>query len=77
MKYIDQIPLPMLIIIALTLGLAPFSPQPHVVEKLAMLFNGTLSKPIDIFDLLLHGTPWVLLAIKLIRLGMVQMKGTD
>ncbi len=67
----------MLIIIALTLGLAPFSPQPHVVEKLAMLFNGTLSKPIDIFDLLLHGTPWVLLAIKLIRLGMVQMKGTD
>jgi hypothetical protein len=47
------------------------------VEKLAMLFNGTLSKPIDIFDLLLHGTPWVLLAIKLIRLGMVQMKGTD
>jgi len=77
MKYIDQIPLPMLIVIALTLGLAPFSPQPHVVEKLAMLFNGTLSKPIDIFDLLLHGTPWVLLAIKLIRLGMVQMKGTD
>ena len=77
MKYIDQIPLPMLIVVALTLGLAPFSPQPHVVEKLAMLFNGTLSKPIDIFDLLLHGTPWVLLAIKLIRLGMVQMKGTD
>ena len=77
MKYIDQIPLPILIVIALTLGLAPFSPQPHVVEKLAMLFNGTLSKPIDIFDLLLHGTPWVLLAIKLIRLGMVQMKGTD
>jgi len=77
MKYIDQIPLTMLIVIALTLGLAPFSPQPHVVEKLSMLFNGTLSKPIDIFDLLLHGTPWVLLAIKLIRLGMVQRKGTD
>jgi len=76
MKYIDQIPLTMLIVIALTLGLAPFSPQPHVVEKLAMLFNGTLSKPIDIFDLLLHGTPWVLLAIKLLRLAVLQMKGT-
>jgi hypothetical protein len=76
MKYIDQIPLTMLIVIALTLGLAPFSPQPHVVEKLAMLFNGTLSKPIDIFDLLLHGTPWILLAIKLLRLAVLQMKGT-
>jgi hypothetical protein len=76
MKYIDQIPLPVLIIIALTLGLAPFSPQPHVVEKLAMLFSGTLSKPIDIFDFLLHGTPWVLLALKLVRLGMLQMKET-
>ena len=76
MKYIDQIPLPMLIVVAATLGLAPFSPQPHVVEKLAMLFNGTLSKPIDIFDFLLHGTPWVLLALKLVRLAMLQMKET-
>ena len=67
----------MLIVVAVTLGLAPFSPQPHVVEKLAMLFNGTLSKPIDIFDLLLHGTPWVLLAIKLLRLAVLQMTGTD
>lgn len=77
MKYIDQIPLPMLIIVALTLGLAPFSPQPHVVEKLAMLFNGTLSKPIDIFDFLLHGTPWILLVIKLLRLGAIQVKGKE
>ena len=75
MKYIDQIPLPVLIVIAVTLGLAPFSPQPHVVEKLAMLFNGTLSKPIDIFDFLLHGTPWVLLVVKLVRLGLMQVKG--
>jgi len=55
MKFIDQLPLSVLLLIALTLGLAPFSPQPHVVEKLAMLFNGELSKPIDIFDLLMHG----------------------
>jgi len=75
MKFIDQLPLSALLLIALTLGLAPFSPQPHVVEKLAMLFNGELSKPIDIFDLLMHGTPWVLLAIKIVRLGVVHMKG--
>jgi len=47
--------------------LAPFSPQPHLLEKLQMLFAGTLSKPIDIFDLFLHGTPLVLLAIKTVR----------
>ena len=75
MKFIDQLPLSALLLIALTLGLAPFSPQPHVVEKLGMLFNGELSKPIDIFDLLMHGTPWVLLAIKIVRLGVVHMKG--
>lgn len=74
MKFIDQLPLTVLIAIALTLGLAPFTPQPHVVEKLGMLFSGSLSRPIDIFDLLLHAAPWVLLAIKLMRMGVIQMK---
>jgi hypothetical protein len=74
MKFIDQLPLTVLIAIALTLGLAPFTPQPHIVEKLGMLFSGSLSRPIDIFDLLLHGTPWALLAIKLIRLGVIQLQ---
>ena len=74
MKFIDQLPLMVLIAIALTLGLAPFTPQPHVVEKLDMLFSGSLSRPIDIFDLLLHGGPWVLLIIKLMRMGLLQMK---
>ena len=74
MKFIDQLPLTVLIAIALTLGLAPFTPQPHIVEKLGMLFSGSLSRPIDIFDLLLHGTPWALLTIKLIRLGVIQLQ---
>jgi hypothetical protein len=74
MKFIDQLPLTVLIAIALTLGLTPFTPQPHIVEKLGMLFSGSLSRPIDIFDLLLHGTPWALLAIKLIRLGVIQLQ---
>ena len=67
MKWLDKIPFPTLMIIAILLGLAPFSPQPHLLEKLQMLFDGTLSKPIDIFDLFLHGTPLVLLAIKTVR----------
>ena len=69
-SFIDRTSLIAFLIIALTLGLAPFVPQPHVIEKITMLFNGELSKPIDIFDLFLHGTPWVLLAVKLFRLGL-------
>jgi hypothetical protein len=65
--WIDRAPLGVFLVIALTLGLAPYTPEPHVWEKLKMLFAGTLVRPIDIFDLLLHGTPWVLLALKIYR----------
>ena len=59
---------PMLWLIAsLTLGLAPFSPEPHVWEKLQWVFSGAQGmKLIDWFDLLLHGTPWVMLIISLV-----------
>ena len=58
----------MVIIITLTLGLAPFNPEPHVVEKITMLFNGELARPVDIFDLFLHGTPWILFSLKVLTL---------
>jgi hypothetical protein len=53
-----------LIPVAIVLALMPVYPQPHLLEKLQMLANGSLSKPIDIFDLLWHGWALVLLAIK-------------
>ena len=65
MKWLDKIPLAMLLAVAVFLALAPFSPEPHLWEKLKMLFEGTLVRPIDIFDLLMHGAPLVLLALKL------------
>ncbi len=68
MAWLDNIPLGPLVIIAVLLGLAPFAPQPHLFEKLGMLFTGTLTRPIDIFDLFMHGTPVVLLALKLVRM---------
>jgi hypothetical protein len=68
MNFIDRTDIRFFIIASLLLGLAPFVPEPHIWEKLKMLADGTLSKPIDIFDLLLHGTPWVLLIIKIMRL---------
>jgi len=61
----NRIPLSLLIVLCLMLGLAPFTPEPHLWEKLKMLASGELNQPIDIFDLLLHGTPWLLLVIKL------------
>ena len=69
MNWIDRAPLGILVIAALTLGLAPFVPEPHVWEKLKMLADGSLSRPIDIFDLVLHGAPWVLLGLKLVRVA--------
>jgi len=64
-EFLAKIPFHILLLISLTLGLAPFVPEPHVWEKLKMLADGTLSRPIDIFDLFLHGTPWVLLILKM------------
>ena len=45
----------------LTLGLAPYYPHAHVWKQLVNLAHGTLTEPIDIFDLVLHGTPWLAL----------------
>jgi hypothetical protein len=66
-NWLDRQPLIIFVIAALTLGLAPFVPEPHLWEKLRMLMAGTLSRPLDIFDLLLHAAPWALLLLKLYR----------
>jgi hypothetical protein len=68
MKYLDLISFRMAIIMSLALGLAPFVPMPHIIEKLAMLAAGDLTQAIDIGDLLFHGVPWVVLVAKIIRL---------
>jgi hypothetical protein len=65
-RRLDAIPVIYLILASFTLGLAPFTPEPHIWEKLKMLAGGTLSRPIDIFDLILHGLPWLLLILRLI-----------
>jgi len=46
----------------LTLGLAPYVPEPHIWGKVRWLAGGGAGMQlIDWFDLLLHGLPWVLL----------------
>jgi len=65
--WLDNIPWSALIIGAILLGLAPFAQEPHLLEKLRMLFTGQLSRPIDIFDLFMHGAPTLLIVWKLLR----------
>lgn len=67
MGWLDRMPLGWLLVIALWLAVAPIQPEPHLIEKWRMLMQGTLSRPIDIFDLLLHTVPLVLLATRLVR----------
>ena len=64
-NFLRIIPTFQLALISLMLGLAPFVPEPHLLEKLKMLVAGDLIKPIDIFDLLMHATPVTLLVLKL------------
>lgn len=68
MQFLDSIPMSFVLLACLTLGLAPFFPEPHIWEKLKMLFAGDLRKPVDIFDMLMHGVPWLVLLAKLARL---------
>jgi len=49
---------------SLLLGLAPFVPEPHLVEKIRWLFTGHPFRPIDVFDLFLHGTLPTLLLVR-------------
>ena len=63
-RLFDRIPFSLLALLCLTLGLAPFTPEPHLWEKLKMLAGGTLTDPVDIFDMAFHGTPWLLLILK-------------
>lgn len=48
------------LIFSLTLGLAPFYPEPHILGKIRWVAGGAVGmQPMDWFDLVLHGAPWV------------------
>lgn len=74
MKLLDRIPIWILLVLAIALGIAPPGAQPHLVEKLTMLGNGTLVRPIDIFDLVLHGIFPVLLVARLARMAYLKVQ---
>lgn len=61
---IKGLPYPLLIIMSIFMALAPFQPEPHLVQKFDMLMAGNLTKPLDIFDMLWHLLPASLLVVK-------------
>lgn len=67
MKYIDAIPFPLLIVMTVFMLGAPFVPEPHLVEKMRMLAQGILTKPLDIFDVFWHLLPATLLTLRIVR----------
>lgn len=63
------------LIIALTLGLAPFTPEPHLLGKIRWIAGGGIGMGgMDYFDLSLHGTPWLWLLIRLFQWGLTLTK---
>ncbi|WP_425099726.1 RND transporter [Tropicibacter sp. S64] len=64
-RVLDALPWPLLLFLCVTLGLAPFVPEPHFSEKFRMLLAGDLTRPTDLFDFGLHGLPWLFLLLKL------------
>jgi hypothetical protein len=63
------------IMASLTLGLAPFVPEPHVWGKLRWVAGGANGmNPMDWFDLAMHGAPWVWLCWSLAKVALVKVQ---
>ena len=71
-KLIEKIPLIPLAIAAIVMALAPFVPEPHLLEKSRMLVNGELTSLVDIFDLFWHSFLLVILLVRVLRLKKVK-----
>ena len=65
MIWLERIPWWLLLVAAVMLALTPFG-ESHLVQKWRMLFGGTLHRPLDWFDLVMHTTPLLLLVAKAI-----------
>jgi len=55
----------MLAVAAILLGIMPVLPEPHLIQKLRMLVDGTLVKPVDWFDLFWHSWPTLWIALRM------------
>ena len=59
-----------ILLLCLTLGLAPFFPEPHIFGKIKWIAGGANGMQfMDWFDVFLHGFPFVLL----VRLAIIKL----
>jgi hypothetical protein len=57
-----------LLLLCLTLGLAPYFPEPHIWGKIKWIRGGAVGMGlIDWLDFVMHGIPWLLLIRWLVR----------
>ena len=62
MKFSRLFNIIIIILLCLTLGLAPFFPEPHIWGKLKWIAGGAKGiQAMDWFDVFLHGVPWLIL----------------
>ena len=68
----------LIILLCVTLGLAPYFPEPHIWGKIRWIAGGANGmQPMDWFDFVFHGAPWFLLIVYVIRRvnGTVNKRG--
>ncbi|MCP9753852.1 hypothetical protein EGI26_01580 [Lacihabitans sp. CCS-44] len=60
---------------SMTLGLAPFVPEPHVLGKIRWVLGGAKGmQMMDWGDLLMHGAPWIWLIYAAINVFVIKRK---
>lgn len=60
---------------SMTLGLAPFVPEPHVLGKIRWVLGGAKGMQImDWGDLLMHGAPWIWLIFTAVHVFILKKK---
>ena len=74
MKWLDEFPWWILLVVAIALGLAPFQPEPHLWEKWKLLQQGELHRAIDIFDMVFHASGIILFVLKLVRMRQLKQQ---
>ena len=63
------------LVACLTLGLAPFSPEPHILGKLRWILGGGVGmEPMVWFDTMLHGSPFIWLIIVFVKVTLKKIK---
>ncbi len=65
MKWLARFPWWLLLLGAILLAISPYprTPLPHLIQKSQLLLAGSLNRPMDIFDLSLHGVLFPLLLV--------------